>query len=111
MRRQQTVLIALGHQVDPIALLPRVTELLDIATDNLWMTLRREDIRSLAALAAKVEPRRIKTFQFSPPTYPEVLTTKSIARIRDAAGSVFDEWVSATPSATPGPSPETCPPA
>jgi LCP family protein required for cell wall assembly len=109
MRRQQTVLIALAHQVDPIALLPRVTELLDIASDNLWMTLRREDIRSLAALAAKVEPGRIRAFQFSPPTYPEFLSTKSIATIRDVAASVFDDWVSSTPSGTPAPSPESCP--
>jgi LCP family protein required for cell wall assembly len=108
MRRQQAVLVALAQQVDPIALLPQVSDLLDIAKDNLWMTLRREDIRSLAALAADVHLGSVKTIQFSPPAYPEYLTTAEIERIRGVADSVFTDWSSAV-SASPNPTPQACP--
>lgn len=110
MRRQQAVLVALARQADPIALLPRVSELLDIAKDNLWMTLRREDIRSLAQLAERVDPGDVETYQFAPPAYPEFLTSASIKQIRKVARGVFDEGESGTTSSsTPAPSRERCP--
>ena len=110
MRRQQAVLVALARQADPIGLLPRVTELLDIAKDNLWLTLRREDIRSLAQLAARVDAGDVRTYQFAPPAYPEFLTSASIKRIREVAGGVFDERNGhASSSSSPAPPGEPCP--
>lgn len=109
MRRQQAVLVALARQADPIGLLPRVTELLDIAKDNLWMTLRREDIRSLAGLAARVDAGSVRAIQFAPPAYPEYLTRNEIHRIRDVARSVFEDWTSEGSSATPAPARKPCP--
>jgi hypothetical protein len=73
------------------------------------MTLRREDIRSLAQLAARVDAGKVKTFQFAPPAYPEFLSTQTIERIREVAGSVFEDRTTATPSGTPAPASEPCP--
>ena len=55
MRRQQRVIVALARQLDPIAMLPRVPELLEIARDNLWTTIQPDEIADLAELAARVD--------------------------------------------------------
>jgi LCP family protein required for cell wall assembly len=109
MARQQAVLLAMARQVDPIALLPRVTELLDIARDDLWMTLRREDIRSLAALADRVDAGSARGVRFAPPDYPESLDTAAIKRVRSAVRSVFEDWPRPAPGASPSPTPTPCP--
>ena len=75
MRRQQTVLLFLRREVDPVALVPKAPALLKIARDNLWTTLRRKDLRELARLAATVDARRVDRVVFTPPKYPEHLTT------------------------------------
>jgi LCP family protein required for cell wall assembly len=112
MRRQQAVLVALLRQVDPIELIPQVPELISIAKDGLWMTVHREDIRGLAQLAAKVEPNKVRSIQFSPPTYAEYLNTSAIKKIRTTAANVFDNWSTAPQStASPTPTPEPCGPA
>ncbi|HEY7524582.1 MAG TPA: LCP family protein [Candidatus Limnocylindrales bacterium] len=86
MRRQQLVLVALRRQLDPGTLLPRLPELLDIAGDSLWTTLRPSAIRSIAALADRVRPRLVDGYVFSPPRYPSHLTDAAIARIRFVVG-------------------------
>jgi polyisoprenyl-teichoic acid--peptidoglycan teichoic acid transferase len=108
MQRQQRVLVALARQLDPISLLSRVPDLLDIAQDNLLVTVPLDEIANLAALAARVDTADIQTIQFSPPTYPEYLNTKSIQRIRDQVATVFDA-PAAAPSPTPGTTPKPCP--
>ena len=45
MRRQQAVLLALRRQLDPVALVPKVPDLLRIARDDLWTTIARSDVR------------------------------------------------------------------
>ena len=92
MRRQQAVLIALARQIDPIDLLPQVPELLDVAKQNLWMTVPREDIGGLAELAARVEMGSVKRVLFAPPRYPEHLDSAAIEAIRSVVRSVFDSW-------------------
>ena len=91
MRRQQTVLLALRREVDPVALVPKVPALLKIARDNLWTTLRRQDLRDLARLAARVDVRRVARVLFVPPRYRAHLTDAEIARIQHVARSIFDE--------------------
>jgi LCP family protein required for cell wall assembly len=108
MQRQQRVLVALAHQVDPIALLPRVPDLLEIARDNLFTTIAPEQIAGLAVLAAQVDASGIDTIRFSPPTYPEFLNTKAINRIRDRFATVFDQ-PTASPSPAPATTPKPCP--
>jgi LCP family protein required for cell wall assembly len=91
MRRQQTVLLALRRELDPVALLPKVPALLSIARDNLWTTLSRADLRSLAKLAERVDVRRVARVLFVPPTYAETLTDPEIARIRSVTRSIFEQ--------------------
>lgn len=108
MKRQQHVLIALAHELDPIALLPQVPKLLDIAQDNLWTTIDQNEIANLAVLAARVDSRDIQSISFAPPTYPEYMTTSEIKRIQKAVATVFDA-PPAEPSPTPGVTPKPCP--
>jgi LCP family protein required for cell wall assembly len=90
MHRQQLVLIALARQVDPIALLPKVSELLDIVKRNLWTTIAREDVQGLAELAADVDTANIRRSVFVPPSYPSHLTAAEIARIGRVVRHAFD---------------------
>jgi anionic cell wall polymer biosynthesis LytR-Cps2A-Psr (LCP) family protein len=108
MRRQQAVLLALARQVDPIALLPKVPELLETAKDNLWTTVPRTDVRGLAELAARVDKTRIKGVLFVPSRYPSHLDSAEIARIRRVVRSVF-EGQAAGPSSSPAAPPAACP--
>ncbi|HYK96716.1 MAG TPA: LCP family protein [Candidatus Dormibacteraeota bacterium] len=113
MRRQQAVLLALRHELNPIALLPRVPQLLDIAKNNLWTTIQPGDIADLAALAAHVDSHDIQTIELSPPTYPEFLNTEEIKAIQKRVQTIFAAVPSAAaspspmPSATPKPCPQT----
>jgi hypothetical protein len=102
------VLVALARQLDPLALLPRVPDLLDIAQQNLFTTIPVNEIANMAVLAAHVDPGDIQTIQLSPPTYPEYLQTKDIARIRDRLATVFDT-PTASPSSGPATTPKPCP--
>ena len=108
MRRQQTVLLALARQVDPIALLPRVPELFGIAKDNLWTTIRRADIRGLAELTARADTARVTTVVFVPPRFASHLDSGDISRIRRVVRSVFDGGVSSG-SPLPSAAPAACP--
>jgi LCP family protein required for cell wall assembly len=110
MKRQQRVLIALAHELDPIALLPQVPKLLDIAQDNLWTTIDQNDIANLAVLAARVDSRSIQSISLAPPTYPEYLTTSAITRIQKAVATVFDgPAAEASPTPTPSATTKPCP--
>ena len=106
MKRQQAVLLAVAHQVDPLKLLPKTPSLLKIAGDHLWTTVSRKDIASLAALAATIDPSKVKTLTFTPPNYPSHMTTYWIKQIRKAVRSAFDGAKPApSPSASPTPKP------
>jgi LCP family protein required for cell wall assembly len=91
MRRQQAVLLALRRQLDPVALLERAPELLRIAKDHLWTTLKREHLAGLAELAARVDARKVVTVRFVPPDYPEYLSTADIRHIRKVVRHIFDD--------------------
>jgi hypothetical protein len=58
--------------------------------DHLWTTIRREEIASLAELAARVDPRRVKTVRFVPPDYPEQLSSADVKAIRRTVRRVFE---------------------
>jgi LCP family protein required for cell wall assembly len=99
MGRQQLVLNALAHQVDPIELLPKVPDLLGIARDDLWTTFGLGDAADLAALADRVDRRTVQNIRFIPPDVPEFLSDKGLQKIQDTVRTVFD-----APAPTPGPS-------
>jgi LCP family protein required for cell wall assembly len=117
MARQQAVLVALLHQIDPIGMLPQVSHLLDVAKTNLILAIPTADIGSLASLAASVDPATVERIGIDPPDYPEYVTAREVTRIQTAVQTVFLQ-VPATPSpshatatAHPGPTPEPCGPA
>jgi anionic cell wall polymer biosynthesis LytR-Cps2A-Psr (LCP) family protein len=91
MKRQQTVLVALARQVDPIEILGSIPELIEIAGDHLWTTIDPEDLAQLAALAARADTRDVERVTFAPPAYPTHQTTASIKRIRGVVDKVFDD--------------------
>ena len=112
MLRQQEVLVALAKQLDPIELLPKVFDLLQIARDDLWTTLQPADYPALALLADEVRGGSIEKILFSPPQYGEFLTTKEIARIAKVVRTVFNApSPTASPSPIPSPTatPKPCP--
>jgi LCP family protein required for cell wall assembly len=109
MRRQQQVLVALARQVDPLELVARVPDLLAIAKDNLWTTIKRSEVADLAALAARADVAHVKAVMFVPPRYPSHLSSSEISKIRAVVRTVFEG--AEKPTATPRPTeqPATCP--
>ena len=101
MGRQQQVLVALLHGVDPLALVPKVPDLLEIAKDNLTLAIPAADLGSLAALASTVDPDSIQRIEFSPPKYLEFLTNKEIGRIQTVVRTIFGSSAPASPGPTP----------
>lgn len=106
MRRQQRVIVALARQLDPIAMLPRVPDLLSIARDNLWTTIQPDEIADLAELAARVDTKDVQYYLFWPPQTPQRLDTAGIQHVRDVVGGIFD---APAPSASPTPAPTSVP--
>jgi LCP family protein required for cell wall assembly len=106
MRRQQRVIIALARQLDPIAMLPRVPDLLGIARDNLWTTIQPDEIADLAELAARVDTNDVQYYLFWPPQTPQRLDTAGIQHVRDVVGGIFD---GPSPSSEPTPEPTSAP--
>lgn len=89
MGRQQLVLLALRQELEPMTLLPRIPRLLQVARDNLWMTIDRADVAGLMRLADRVGVHRMTTVLFVPPRYPEYLDSAEIAHIRSVVRGVF----------------------
>ena len=108
MERQQLVLLALRRQVDPLAILLRFSDLVDIAKESFWTTVSREDVTDLARLARRVDASNVQTSVFMPPEYPEFLTDAAIEQIRAEIRGVFDAPDPAA-SPSPGASPTTMP--
>ena len=90
MGRQQAVLLALRRQMDPVKLVPKVPALLRIARDNLWTTVRRQDLRGIAKLASRVDVRRVDRVLFVPSRFPSHLDDAEIGRIRGVVRTIFD---------------------
>ena len=106
MERQQTVLLALRRQLDPVALVPKVPGLLRIARDTLWTTIARSDIQGLARLAARVDPRRVARVLFVPSRYSSHLDTAEIRAIQARVRTIFDGPL---PARDPDLAPGHCP--
>jgi LCP family protein required for cell wall assembly len=111
MDRQQLVLRALRRQVDPCILIPRITELLDVARDSLWTNVPIAQLPDLFSLGARVDAGSIARYQFWPPTIKERLDGVSIALVQRWVATAFDNpptptpipSASGTPAATPAP--------
>jgi LCP family protein required for cell wall assembly len=124
MDRQQMTLEAVAGQIDPIALLPQVPSLLQIAKDNFWSTFQPSDIGRLARFAATIDTKHIQNILFIPPKYPEYFDKGEIAKIQKAVQTTLGHLATVTPAATPaldasgnplpsptpGPTAKSCPP-
>jgi LCP family protein required for cell wall assembly len=109
MRRQQLVLQAVRRQIDPLAVLPQLPTLLDIAADNLYSTFARAEMPDLAQVAARVNADRLYKVFFNPGAgFPAGLSSDEIASIHDRVANIFSQ-----PEPKPTPSPSDgggCPP-
>lgn len=106
MRRQQRVIVSVARQLDPLAMLPRVPKLLEIARDNLWTTIAPDEIADMAALAARADKKDVQYYLFWPPQTPQRLDTAGIQHVRDVVGTIFD---APSPSSSPTPAPTSVP--
>jgi LCP family protein required for cell wall assembly len=103
MHRQQTVLLALRRQFDPLALLPKIPDLLDAAGATLWTTLTPRQLADMARLASRVKVNQVQTFFFTPHAYPETLDDNEIAQIQSVVRGVFaNPWPNQPSDALPG---------
>jgi LCP family protein required for cell wall assembly len=109
MGRQQLVIAAMRRQFDPLAVLPELPHLFDVAGDNLFWTLTEEDVVPIAQLAARVDADRMQRVLFVPPDYQPELTDETIDAIRGTVRGIFDEPEPPAPSTKPAS--ERCPPA
>jgi LCP family protein required for cell wall assembly len=106
MRRQQTVLLSIRSQLDPLKVASKAPRLLRIAGESLWTTVRRSQVRGLARLADQVDVRRVARVLFVPPRYPSHLESADIRRIRRVVRTIFD---GRPPPADPELAPGHCP--
>jgi LCP family protein required for cell wall assembly len=109
MKRQQMVLQAVRRQTDPLSMLPRLDELLSIASNNLWTTIDRNDIPDLATIASRVDPDRLYQVRITPGAgYPSHLTPTEIRSIRSRVQHIFEQ-PQPQPSPTPSNPNKRCP--
>ncbi|HUG49185.1 MAG TPA: LCP family protein [Candidatus Limnocylindria bacterium] len=108
MARQEHTLAAMRRQFDPLAVLPDLPHLFDVAGDNLFWSLQPADVVPMAQLAAKVDADRIQRVLFIPPEYPRTLPPRTVDAIRAKVRGIFDEPEPPPPS--PAPAGERCPP-
>jgi LCP family protein required for cell wall assembly len=66
MGRQQLVLKAVRDQLNPCELLPRVTTLLTALEGTIWTDFSTDDAPALAALAAKISTKNIRSVALTP---------------------------------------------
>jgi LCP family protein required for cell wall assembly len=107
--RQEVTLRAMRRQFDPLAVLPQLPQLFDVAGENLFWTLEPEDVSPMAALASRVDPDRMQRVLFTPPEYDRELPTETVDRIRTAVRGIFDE-PEPEPEASASPATADCPP-
>jgi anionic cell wall polymer biosynthesis LytR-Cps2A-Psr (LCP) family protein len=96
-RRQQYVLQQVRKQLDPLALLPHIPGLLQVAQANLYMTFADTDIQWLAQAASRIDADRIYRVDYAP---GHVNQLSSMDDMRDEVSNIFSQ---------PEPEPETKP--
>jgi anionic cell wall polymer biosynthesis LytR-Cps2A-Psr (LCP) family protein len=96
-RRQQYVLQQVRKQLDPIALLPQIPSLLQVAEANLFMTFGDADIQFLAQAASRIDADRIYRVSYAP---GHVNQLSSMQDMRNEVSNIFSQ---------PEPEPETKP--
>src|SRR4029078_4922334 len=67
--RQQRLLMAMREQVDPIAIIPRIPDLIDALKKTVKTDIPEEELPKLLGLASTVDTRNIRSYVFAPPLY------------------------------------------
>lgn len=96
-RRQQYVLQQVRKQLDPLALLPQIPSLLQVAQENLFTDFGDGDIPFLAQAASRIDADRIHRVSYAP---GHVNQLSSMDDMRNEATNIFSQ---------PEPEPETKP--
>jgi len=94
-RRQQYVLQQTRRQLDPLAMLPNIPNLLSVAAANLYTTFPSSDIQYLAQAASRVDPDFLYQEDFAP---AHVAALGSMQGIQDEVTNIFS-----TPEPQPSP--------
>jgi LCP family protein required for cell wall assembly len=103
-RRQQYVLQQVRKQLDPVALLGHIPQLLDAAAANLFMNVDDSDIPFLAQVASRIDADRIYRYDFAPAKLTQLESPQGmVAKVN----FIFDE---PEPKPTTRPNQEPCPP-
>jgi anionic cell wall polymer biosynthesis LytR-Cps2A-Psr (LCP) family protein/TM2 domain-containing membrane protein YozV len=94
-RRQQYVLQQVRRQLDPIGLLPNLTNLLAVAQANLYTSFSNQDMGYLAQVASRVDANYLYTEDFAP---AHLTALGSMQGIKDEVTNIFSQ-----PEPTPAP--------
>ena len=103
-RRQQIFLQQVRKQIDPLSILPHIPALLQVAQQNLFMTLQQSDIPYLAQVASRIDADRLYRFDFAPKRMNRLGSMEAMA---DKVNNIFSE---PEPNPTTKPNQEPCPP-
>ena len=95
--RQQRLLLAMREQADPIALIPRIPQLVEALKTAVRTDIPVDQLDELLGLASSVDTRNVRSFVFAPPLYAtEFLSSPrgyiivpDVARIRAAVDDAF----------------------
>lgn len=87
-RRQQYVLQQVRRQLDPIALLPSIPSLLQIAQANLFTSLSDTDVQYLAQVASRVDADRLYQEDFAP---AHLTALGSMQGVQDFVTNIFGQ--------------------
>jgi anionic cell wall polymer biosynthesis LytR-Cps2A-Psr (LCP) family protein len=87
-RRQQYVLTQIRKQLDPLAMLPNIPGLLQVAQQNLFLTFSDTDIPALAQVAARIDADRMYRFDFAPNKLDQL---GSMQAVRGKVANIFSE--------------------
>jgi len=110
MGRQTVTINALRRQFDPLAVLPRLPELFEIAGNNVYWTLTPDDVAPMAQVLRKLDPDQMERVLFIPPDYKRGLPDATLAAIREKVRTIFDAPFVPEPTPSGGLG-ESCPPA
>jgi LCP family protein required for cell wall assembly len=91
LHRQQVTLTSLRHSYDPLEVVARLPELLDLAAERAHISFAPDEWASLAELAVRVDPARIAKIVFEAPDYPRNLRDDTVERIHAKVHGIFDE--------------------
>jgi anionic cell wall polymer biosynthesis LytR-Cps2A-Psr (LCP) family protein len=87
-RRQQYVLQQVRRQLDPLAMLPNIPGLLQVAQANLYTSMGESDIQFLAQAASRVDADRLYQEDFAP---AHVTALGSMQGIKDQVANIFSQ--------------------